>query len=141
MAHIRFLRDRCWMFRLVLGIGAAISLVAGASAEPRMFWVPQGEDPAGYVSGTTVVPTFTGARVCMELRLQALGDGFEVFAAQGSVPCLVEPFGTGTGTVGLDVLSMAIDPNHPDYVGFDIFDFGDWCDSPVNAVGIFMISQ
>lgn len=141
MAHIRFLRDRCCMFRLVLGIGAGVLLAGGVSAEPRMFWVPQGEDSASYVSGTTVVPTFTGARVCMELRLQALGGGFEICAAQGTVPCLREPFGAGTGTVALDESSMAADPSHPDHVGFDIPDFGGWCDGTPDTVAVWLGGQ
>ena len=90
-------------------IAVTCLFVLPAGAQPRLFFVPQGLDPAQFPSGRTQISAVAGARVCVEIY--AAAEPYTVQASQASVP----PAGTGGdgGSLDIDCASVIIDETHP----------------------------
>ncbi len=89
-----------------------LAVVAQAVAAPRMFFVPAGDDPSNFSSGTTVITSHPGSRFCVEEWVT--GDPTEIYAVQYIV---ADGSGGVTGTVIIDGTSPLIDQTHPMFVG------------------------
>ena len=81
----------------------------------RTFWVPAGEDPALFASGTTVVGMQPGERTCLEVWAQAFDAPFSTHAGQFAVQSR-----SANPGVRIDCSSVAIDQSHEQWAGFGV---------------------
>ncbi len=116
---------------------ALVGLIVCASCslsfgQIRLMIIPQGEDPANFPSGTTVIEALPGDQVCVEFW--ATGGPDDVFGLQLIIEDAV---GGDSGTVTIDCPSIAIDLTHPRYIGITDLPLAnsDFC--PIRANFIF----
>jgi hypothetical protein len=102
--------------------------VVASGQDARVFWVPLGDDPATYASGTTIVPAVPGEIVPMAIYFQGLG-GADLLTSgvQTWVKSVGTPSGSGSAGGGVEVFDCTIkerrgiwvDKTRPDYAGFN----------------------
>ncbi len=115
---------------LCYAVTALASTAIAHPDEPRMFWVPLGDDPAHYPAGTTVVFAQQGDVVTMGIYVQGPDDtDFQSPGVQAFVDSVGTQVGSGVTSGGVEADctydgvhacgSVQIDQTRSDYVGFN----------------------